>query len=461
MPQQFDIQKIFSTWLEIGVEYAWGLPLVFLLMGGGIYFVYLTKMKLIFALPHALKLIVGKVKHKSDPFAEGQISHFKALTNALSSTIGMGNIGGVALAIQQGGAGAIFWMWVAALFGMSTKFFECTLSIMYRGHDHRGEPQGGPMYVIEKAMHPRFHFLAILFSIAGLIGTLSLFNSNQLAKFVEANYSISPIVTASISSFLILIITIGGVRRIGQVTAWLVPSMCILYTLACLGVILSNVSLIPSVFTAIFREAFSGRAAQGGALGLSVIYIMQTGIKRAAFSNEAGMGSAPLAHGNAHTAEPIAEGLVAMIEPIIDTIIVCTMTALTILLAFPEYWNESAQGVLLTQMAFQKAYGNLGTHFLGVAVVLFSFSSVLGFANYNKKCFDYLTKGKWIWGHRSTFVFIYILTIFWGSLGTTSDVINLLDISFAFMALPNMIATISLAPKIRDAMIDYFRRYQI
>ncbi len=448
-----------SAFLAETVEIVWGLPLIILLLGGGLYLVAISRFKTLRGFIHAFKLISGKFHHKHDDESQGQISHFKALTNALSSTVGMGNVAGVAVAISQGGPGAIFWMWVGALLGMNTKFFECTLAVMFRRKDHHGEIQGGPMYTILEGLPKYMHFLAYFFALAGLIGSLGVFNTNQMATFIESNYEIPTYITGLISAGLLVYILMGGVKRIGEATSKLVPAMCILYVGSALVIIFMNLANVADVFALIFKEAFNGRAAIGGAEGLAVLHIFKTGIKRATYSNEAGVGSAPMAHGNAKTSEPIAEGLVAMVGPFIDTIIVCTMTSIVILSSLSPSELQGSNGVLITQMAFVKNFGMMGSHLLGISIILFALSTVIGSSNYCEKCWDFLFGGIPIIGARLTFALFYAGTVLMGAISAPDDMVNAMDIGFALMAVPNMIATIWLAPKVKHKLDQYFSRY--
>lgn len=449
----------FSAFLAEAVDIVWGLPLIILLLGGGLYLVAISKMKTLKGFIHAIKLIMGKFHHEHDKESRGQISHFKALTNALSSTVGMGNVAGVAVAISQGGAGAIFWMWVGALIGMNTKFFECTLAVMFRHNDHHGEVQGGPMYTILYGLPKYMHFLAYFFALAGLIGSLGVFNTNQMATFIQTNYNIPTYVTGIIAASLLVYILMGGVRRIGEATSKIVPAMCLLYVGCALVIIFMNIENVANVFILIFKEAFNGRAAVGGIEGLAVLHIFKTGIKRATYSNEAGVGSAPMAHGNAKTSEPIAEGLVAMLGPFIDTIIVCTMTAIVILSSLSPDELQGSNGVLITQMAFIKNFGSMGSHLLGLSIILFALSTVIGSSNYCEKCWDFLFGGIPFVGARLTFALFYSATVLLGAISAPNDMVNAMDIGFALMAIPNMIATIWLAPKVKRKLDDYFSKW--
>ncbi|MCL4169398.1 UNVERIFIED_CONTAM: hypothetical protein GTU68_031947, partial [Idotea baltica] len=299
-----------------------------LLIGGGLYLLVLSRFLPFRYIGHAIKVLRGKYDDPNDP---GQISHFKALTTALSSTIGMGNIAGVAVAISVGGPGAMFWMWVSAIVGMSTKFFTSTLAIMYRGKDSVGELQGGPMYFIIEGFGKSWKPLAVMFSLFGMIGALPVVNVNQLTQGVEVGLKSNLIIAVTLVG-LTSIIILGGLKRISSAASKMVPSMVLLYFVLVLFILISNYEAIPNCFYMIFEDAFDGSLFQADCfLGGSLGGLILLGIRRGAFSNEAGIGTAPMAHGAAKTDEPVREGLVAMLGPAIDTLIVCTLTALAIL----------------------------------------------------------------------------------------------------------------------------------
>lgn len=447
-----------SEFLATVVDYAWGLPLVFLLVGGGLILLAHSKFVPLLGLRHAVRMVTGKFSHEDESKAEGQISHFQALTNALAATIGLGNIAGVAVAITQGGAGAIFWMWVAAFIGANTKFFECTLSVMYRGKDYRGEVQGGPMYVIENALPAVFKPLAYMFAVCGLVGTMALFQINQLTAYTHSQYDLPKMAVGIVCAIFIGIVLMGGIKRIAKTTASLVPVMCVFYVLVTLVILILNFEQIPGLFGSIFSEAFTGRAALGGAMGMGVIEILKVGVKRAAFSNEAGVGTAPMAHSNVKTTEPVSEGYVAMLGPFLDTVIVCTMTALVILLNI-DVIDTTQTGILLTTQAFEASLPGFGTHFLGVAIFLFSITTMVGMANYNEKCWNYLFKGKFIF-NQFGFIAFFCGALILGSVSAVDDVVNILDIGYAFMAIPNMLATLLLAKKVKSALKVYNAKYR-
>lgn len=442
------------------VDIVWGLPLVMLLIGGGgLLFIYSGLLPLR-GFIHGFRLMLGKYKHPGESKAEGQISHFQALTNALAATVGLGNISGVAVAIGQGGPGAVFWMWVASVIGMNTKFFECTQAVMYRGKDFRGEVQGGPMYVIAMALPKSLRFLAYFFAICGLVGCMALFQTNQLAHYMEEQVGLPPISVGIGGALFVYVVMMGGVRRLGHVTASLVPVMTLLYVVSCLTILGMNIEKVPATFMAIFREAFTGSAAAGGALGWAFMEVMKTGVKRAAFSNEAGVGTAPMAHSNVKTNEPVSEGFVAMLEPFLDTIIVCTMTALVILISLPPGHRDVEEGILLTRLAFDESLGAFGPWLLGAAIFLFASTTMVGMANYNLKCWNFLFRGRRLLREHTFFLFFCSSMVF-ASVAELSDVVNILDIGYGLMAYPNMIAVFILAPKVKAALKEYMSKYKI
>ncbi len=337
---------------------------------------------------------------------------------------------------------------------MATKFFTCTLACMYRKVDESGAPQGGPMYYIELGLGPRFRPLAVFFSCCGLIGCLCLLQSNQLAEVLEVNHGVDRRVSALLIAAAVGAVIIGGIRRIALFSELLVPFMCVLYVLAALYVLATRLHLVPDALWGIVSDAFTGSAVAGGALGTVII----TGVKRAAFSNEAGIGTAPMAHGAAKTNEPVREGLVAMMGPFIDTLVICTMTAMVILTSDPDLLRSgdgTLEGVALTSRAFESAMGPLGANIISLTVTLFALSTMFGYSYYGRKCLAYLI------GHRfgGYYNLFYIASLAVGAIWSAEVVINMLDTAFAMMALPNMIATLLLAPRVIDASRVYFGKY--
>ncbi len=433
----------------------WGTPILILLLGGGLYFLIYSRLAPLRYFKHALEILTGKY---DDPNEPGQLHHYQALSTALAGTVGMGNISGVAVAITMGGPGAIFWMWVSALLGVNTKFFTCSLAVMFRGKDSNGEIQGGPMYFITEGLGKNWKPLALFFSIMGLIGVSPLFQANQLTQMINDVILVPNNINASLQSNLIIgiiisvivgIVVIGGIKRIGNVTGRIVPSMVVIYIITILYIIFSNASQIIPAFQIIFKDAFTGHAVLGGSLGAVII----TGVRRAAFSNEAGLGTAPMAHGAAKTNEPIREGLVAMLGPIIDTIIVCTMTALAIIIT--NTWVESsADGITLTVHAFENSIPIYGKYILAVCVIFFSMSTMFVFPYYGVKCLGFVAGAKY--GYLYNYVFVTVIII--GAISNLRVIIGLIDISFALMAFPTVISAVLLSPHVRRASKDYFDR---
>ncbi len=440
---------------------AWGLPLLILLIGGGLYLLIRSRFLPFRHIGHAVNVLRGRFDDPNDP---GEISHFQALTTALSSTIGMGNIAGVALAIAVGGPGAMFWMWVSAVVGMATKFFTSTLSIMYRGKDSNGEIQGGPMYFITEGLGKNWKPLAIMFSIFGMLGALPVVNVNQLKQAVNDIVLVPNGVEVSLGSNLIIaailviftsMIILGGLKRISNWASKMVPSMLILYFVLVLVILGINITEVPKYFMMIFTDAFaadyfpSDKPFLGGVLGALILH----GIKRGAFSNEAGLGTAPMAHGATKTNEPVREGLVAMLGPVIDTLIVCTLTALAILVT--DVWQTTSDnGVTLTAAAFQEAMPGFGQYLLMICVFFFSVSSLFSYAYYGTKCMSFLIGAN----RKHYYNYIYIASIVLAATTDFKAMINFIDGVFAFMAIPTMIATIILAPKAITEAKRYFNQ---
>jgi AGCS family alanine or glycine:cation symporter len=442
---------IFNKFWETAVDIAWGLPLVFILIGAGLFFTLLCRFLPYRAWRHSLEIIRGKYDNPDEP---GEISHFQALTAALSATLGMGNIAGVAVAIAAGGPGAIFWMWVAGLVGMATKYFTCTLAVLHRKVDEDGTPQGGPMYYLEVGLGKWFKPLAVLFAICGMIGCLSLFQVNQLSGLLQTDYGIAEWMTGAVCMILVGIVILGGIVRVGLVASKVVPAMFVVYVLSCLVIIAGNLEIVPDVFRSIFSAAFGGEALIGGAAGLATRQIMVEGVKRAAFSNEAGIGTAPMAHGAAKTAEPVREGLIAMLGPFLDTNIVCTLTGLVILTTGAAA-HES--GVVMTADAFSSVMGDFGRILLTIVIVLFSVTTMISYSYYSLKCARYL------FGNRigSYYVYIYLLSLPVAAILHPGTVVNIIDTFFAVMAIPTLTGAILLSGTVMRATRDYFRRMRL
>ena len=426
-----------------------------LVIGGGVFFLIYSRLTPFRYFKHAFEILLGK---HDDPDDEGQISHFQALSTALSSTVGIGNIAGVAVAISLGGPGALFWMWISAIVGMATKFFTCSLGIMYRGYDSDNVLQGGPMYVIEQGMGKKFKFLSYWFSIAGLVGCLSLLQANQLTQImsdyvvksfdIEQSFSLNLII-GIIIAILVSSVIFGGLSRIAEVASKIVPFMVMVYLLSGLFIVLSNASSIPAIFSNIFTSAFNGSSVAGGFAGTAIV--ISQGFRRAAFSNEAGMGTEVMAIGASKNNQPIKSGLVAMIGPLIDTIIVCTITGLVILLS-SEWIEGTYSGVSLTQKSFSNYLGLAGDYILIFSVATFTLSTMFGYSYYGCKCASYL------FGANSKFYYriFYVLTLVLGSVLSLDLAVNIVDAMFALMAFPTMISALYLAPNIKKEANRYF-----
>ncbi len=410
-------------------------------------------------LGHAWALLRGRYSDPGDP---GHISHFQALSAALSGTIGMGNIAGVALAIYVAGPGAIFWMWATAVLGIATKFFTCTLSVMYRGRDSEGELQGGPMYVIREGLGPRWRWMAMFFALAGLVGCLPAFQTNQLVQVlrdvlfidngwlaVDTDPFIFNLATGGLLAMLTAIVMFGGIVRIAHVASAVVPFMAVLYLSCTTVALLLNADAVPAAFALIFTDAFTGEAAAGGAL----LTVMLYGVQRGAFSNEAGIGTEALAHGAARTDEPVREGLVAMTGPIIDTLIICTATALMILVS-GVWLGDDRNGVTLTAAAFSSLLGPSGTVLLFICVVCFSLTTILTYSFYGTQCANYV-----FGAHRKHYYrWLYLGFILVAAVISLEAAIGIIDGMFALMAIPTMVSTLLLSPKVVAAAKDYFNR---
>ena len=562
--------------------YIWSMPLVILLVGSGVYFSIRLAFPQFRRIGHSIAVARGKYDNPDDP---GDITHFQALCAALSATVGVGNIAGVAIALHAGGPGAIFWMWIAGLFGMVTKYAECTLAQKYRVIHSDGTISGGPMYYIEKGMGSRFKWLAIVFAICGLIATFGggnmvqsnsmtiaftdqfatqkYHNSTPLSKmnngretsiakdsafvikvsngktievdtsraktvsnllnaindhpkngsrivmaeiatdknsieftdftegkdeftiassdddklikslgFVKDDGSINKLGNGKIStlvpekpvlkavlgvaiSVIVGMVIIGGIKRIGKVASKLVPVMSSIYVAGALFIILWNYGMIADSFYLIFKHAFTPTAATGGFAGATVLYAITWGVRRAAFSNEAGLGSAPIAHAAAKTKEPVREGLVAMMGPLIDTLVICTMTALVIIIT--GKWTGNADSSVLTKNAFNAGIPYFGGVIVAIGLILFAISTAISWSYYGDRCAEYLFGSKAIMPYRC----VYVVALFVGAIVQLEFVWNFSDITLGLMALPNLFAIIALSGVVISLTKDYFSRKHV
>ena len=422
-----------------------GPPLLILLVGTGIYFTVKLKLIQISKLRLAFKYVFSKDESEGEDI-EGDVSSFAALCTALSSTIGTGNIVGVATAVVAGGPGAILWMWIAAFFGMATKYAEGVLAIKFREIDENGEMAGGPMYYIEKGLGSKL--LAKAFAIFGvgvaLLGIGTFGQVKSIADAAKLSFNVPTIVTAVVVTVVVTLVTLGGIKRISKVSETIVPFMAIMYIIGVLIVLILNIRLIPEALVLILKSAFNPRAAFGGATGVSILMVMQRGIGRGVFSNEAGLGSAPIAAAAARTKEPVRQGLISMIGTFIDTIIICTLTGLAIVIT--NSYNLGLDGASVTTSAFQSALPIIGTYIVNIGLIFFAFTTIIGWNYYGERCIQYLWGVKAIRPYK--YIFIAFVTI--GPFLSLDIIFIIADIFNGLMALPNLIGLIGL----RDIVIN-------
>lgn len=434
------------------VALVWGVPLVLLLVGSGVFFTIYFGFPQLRFFKHAIQIVMGKY---DDPNNAGEISSFQALCSALSATVGLGNIAGVAIAIALGGPGAVFWLWVAGFIGMCTKFTEVTLSVKYRDVEADGTVHGGPMFVIKNALSKKFYPIAwiyALFVVLSSFGAGNMFQSNQMASVLKASAGIPEWASGIAFCIGASLILIGGIKRIGQVTEKMVPAMVGIYFLGAIIIVLARFENIPQMFIDIFSGAFAGTAAVGGFAGAAVKDVIIMGIRRATFSNEAGMGSAAMAHSAAKTT-PIQEGIVALLEPFIDTIVVCTITALALLLT--GVWTQQGiAGSEMTAVAFESVMGPAGRWVVALTVTLFAFSTLISWSYYGEQGITFIAGAKWIPLYRWVFIaFIYI-----GAVIQLNIVLNVSDAVYGLLALPNLMACYLLLPKVKAELNEYKRK---
>lgn len=415
-------------------DFVWGVPTLVLIVGTGIYLTFRLGFLQFRTLPYALKLAFSP--SKQDSKSKGDISHYQALTTAMAATIGTGNIVGVATAVVTGGPGAVFWMWLTALFGMATKYAEAVLAVKYRVTNSRGEMSGGPMYYLERGLNAKW--LGILFALFGSIAAFGIGNmvqSNSISEAVSTAWNVPTWVTGLIMTALIALVILGGIKSIGKVTAYFVPIMALFYLIAGLIIMFMNLELIPNTIALIFEDAFTGSALGGGILGTVIRY----GVARGVFSNEAGLGSAPIAAAAAKTDYPGRQALVSMTQVFIDTIIVCSITGITIVMA--GKFNSGLEGVNLTTASFTQFIGPAGEYIVTLGIIFFAFSTIVGWSYYGEKCFSYLINDKAIPYYRIAFVLI----VFYGATEKLDIVWSIADTMNALMAAPNLIGLLGLS----------------
>jgi len=444
-----------SEFLGMISGYVWGLPTIVLLVGTGVFITIILKVVQVRHFRYAWKLISGKY---DDPEDEGEVTHFQALSTALSATIGTGNIAGVGTAVAIGGPGAIFWMWVTAVFGMGLKYAECLLSLKYRAVHPDGTTGGGPMYYLEHGLKQKWMGVAFaVFASIAAFGIGNMVQANSVAEPLLDTFGAPKIVTGLVMAALCFAVIVGGVKRIGAFSSKIVPAMAVFYIVGALLVILTHLGDVPAAFAQIFHGAFNGTAATGGFIGAGIAQAIRFGVARGVFSNEAGLGSAPIAHGAAQTKEPVREGLVAMLGPFIDTLVICTMTGLVIILT-GAFALKGADGAGLTGAVLTKAGFKTGVPFFGgeyivtIGIIFFAFSTVIGWSYYGDRCIDYLFGQKAVLPYRV----IYCLIIPVGATIKLSLVWTISDIFNALMAWPNLIGLIFLSPVVVQMTKEYF-----
>jgi len=430
-------------------SFVWGPPMLFLLVGTGVYLTIGTKFFSILKLGYVLRNTLLKIFSK-DQAGEGEITPFQAVATALAATVGTGNIAGVATAIALGGPGAVFWMWVSAVFGMTTKFGEVVLSINYREKTQDGRFVGGPMYYIANGLNMKW--LATVFAVFGALAAFGIGNmvqSNSVAASLQESFNISPLVTGLVLAVLTALVILGGIKRIGSVTEKLVPGMAAIYILGAVFIIFMNGSHIPEAFGLIFGNAFTGTAAVGGFAGSTLAMAVRFGVARGVFSNEAGLGSAPIAHAASTTDHPVRQGLWGVFEVFMDTIVICTLTALAILVS--GLWNTGVTGAALTTQAFDEAILG-GGYIVSIGIMLFAFSTILGWSYYGERCAEYLFGVKAIVPYR----IIWIPFVVIGAIGGLEFIWDLADTMNGLMAIPNLVGILLLSGTVIRLTKEFF-----
>ncbi|MCC0642719.1 MULTISPECIES: alanine/glycine:cation symporter family protein [unclassified Clostridioides] len=429
--------------------FIWGPPLLVLLVGTGILLTVKLGVVQITKLPRALKLIFAAENKGS-----GDVSSFAALCTALAATVGTGNIVGVATAIKAGGPGALFWMWIAAFFGMATKYSEGVLAIKYRTKDKNGQVSGGPMYYIVNGMGEKWRPLAIFFAISGilvaLLGIGTFTQVNSITDAINSSFGVDPRITGVVLAVFVALVVFGGLKSISNVATKIVPFMAVIYIVICGIILISYWNKIPETFVLIIKSAFTPTAATGGFLGATMSLAIRNGIARGVFSNESGLGSAPIAAAAAKTEWPAEQGLISMTGTFIDTIIICTLTGFSLVIS--GVWCSDLNGAVMTQAAFDGAIPTFGPILLTVSLTLFAFTTILGWSYYGERCFEFLFGVKGMNGYRTVFVAMVLL----GAFLKLEVVWVIADIVNGLMAIPNLIALLALSPIIVSETKKYF-----
>ncbi|MDX1757079.1 MAG: sodium:alanine symporter family protein [Marinobacter sp.] len=436
----------------------WGWPMLILILGVGLFMSLGLKLMPVLRVGTGFRLLFSRTPVRHDDEQAGEVSPFQALMTAMAATVGTGNIAGVATAVFLGGPGALFWMWLTALVGMATKYSEAVLAVRFREVDDQGNHVGGPMYYLKNGLGRKWAWLGTAFAIFGAVAGFGIGNtvqSNSIAQVLDANFGIPVIVTGLVAMVLVGAVQMGGIRRIGAVAGKLVPFMAVAYLLAGLVVLTINADQIGPALALIFDSAFSGHAAQGGFAGAAVWAAIRFGVARGVFSNEAGLGSAPIAHAAAKTNDPVRQGLIAMLGTLIDTLIVCSITGLVIVTS--GAWDSGESGAALTSAAFGLALPGVGNYLVAISLALFAFSTILGWSFYGEKCVEFLLGTRAIKPFRA----LWVLAVPLGAVLNLDFVWLVADTLNALMALPNLIAIAALSPVVFRLTRDYFDRQRL
>lgn len=439
-------------------EFIWGLPLLFLLVGTGVFLTWRLGMIQVFRLPLALKYVLNS--RKAEIGVQGDISSFAALSTALSATIGTGNIVGVATAVKAGGPGALFWMSLAAFFGMATMYSESMLAVKYRTVDENGQMSGGPMYYIKNGLGDKRYsgVLALLFALFGvnvaLFGIGTFPQVNAIVDSARIAFNVPEVLSAAVISLLVAFVTLGGIRKIAAAAQLLVPFMAVGYVLSCLVIIGMNLEKLPETFSLIISSAFTGTAARGGFLGAGVMLAIRMGVARGVFSNESGLGSAPIAAAAAKVREPARQGLISMTGTFFDTIVICMMTGTVLIIT--DSWTEDLAGAYMTNYAFSTSLAEVGSYIVTVGLILFAFTTILGWNYYGERCTEFLFGVKGILPYK----IFYILIVASGAFLTLDVIWVLADIVNGLMAIPNLIALLALRKVIAVETRQYFEKLE-
>ena len=455
--KQFEWRDTLETLMNINSAVngiVWGPLIIILIIGTGTYLSIMTGFFSITKIGYILKNTLLKMFAKDDK-GEGEVTAFQAVATALAATVGTGNIAGVATAIALGGPGAVFWMWLAAIMGMTTKFAEVVLAVNYREKTEDGRFVGGPMYYITNGLGKNWKWLAVIFATFGTLASFGIgcmVQSNSVALSAESTFGIPVLVTGIALAILTAVVIVGGIKRIGAFTEKLVPFMAALYIIGGLWLIIANAGKLPHAFSLIFGNAFTGTAAVGGFAGTVMMQAIRFGVARGIFTNEAGLGSAPIAHAAATTDHPVRQGLWGVFEVFMDTIIICSITALAILVT--GVWESGESGAVLSAMAFDTGIPVVGRYIVSVGLILFAYSTILGWEYYGERCLEYLAGTKPIMAYR----LIWVVAVVVGAIGGLGFMWDLADTLNGLMAFPNLIGVLMLSPVVFRLTKEFFAK---